>query len=117
MNRSKRVPRLTVALAGLAGILSWPGVVAGGPASAAVATWPTVDCRVSAHSPGTQVAVCDRTSTTTTTCSLIPLPAAPAGYLQRLATPRSQEWAAIDCPGPYPFGGVILMPDGGPAAS
>jgi len=117
MNRFQRLPRLAVALAGLAGMLSWPSLVlTGGPASAAAASRVTVDCRVSAQPSGAEVAVCDRTSTTTTTCSLIPLAAAPAGYLRRLPTPPGQRWAAIDCPGPYPFGGVTLMPDGHRAA-
>ncbi len=119
MNRFQRVPVFAVALAGLAAISGGHGLAApGGPAStvqpisATAAIWPTVDCRMSVQSSGTQAAVCDRTRGTTITCNLIPLPAAPAAYLRRLATPRSQRWVAIDCPGRYPFGGVALIPDG-----
>lgn len=107
MNHFRRVPRFAVALAVLGGLGS-----TGQPISAAAATWPSVDCRMSVQSSGIRVAVCDRTRSSTTTCSLIPLPAAPAAYLQRLPTSRGQRWAVIDCPGRYPFGGVTLIPDG-----
>lgn len=118
MNRLQRVPRFAVALAGLAAMAGGPGLaVTGGPGStgdrvtAAAATWPSVGCRVSVPSPGPRVAVCDHTRSTTTTCSLIPLPYAPAAYLRRLPMSHGQRWVALDCPGRYPFGGVALIPD------
>jgi hypothetical protein len=111
MSRFQRMARFAIVLAWLAGILGWQGlVVTGGPASAATAKWPSVDCHVSSHPSGTWVAICRRSSTSTTTCSLIPLPGTPAGYLRRWPAPHGQRWAAIDCPGRYPFGGVTLMP-------
>jgi hypothetical protein len=105
--------RFAVVLAGLTGILGWQGLmVMGDPASAATAKWPSVDCRLSAQPSGTWVAVCDRSSTSTITCSLIPLPGTPAGYLRRWPAPRGKRRSVIDCPGPNPFGGLTLMPDG-----
>jgi len=112
MSRLQRIARFAVVPAGLAGILGWQGLLVTGGQAAAAANWPSVDCRVSAQPSGTRVAVCDHSSTSTITCSLIPLPGTPAGYLRRWPAPQGQRWAVIDCPGPYPFGGLTLMPDG-----
>ena len=59
---------------------------------------------------GVRVAVCPSSSTSITVCSLIP------GYLRRWPASHGQQWATLDCPGPYSFGGLILMPDGHPPA-
>lgn len=118
MNRFQRVPRFAVALAGLAVLAGGHGLAVtgapgrpGDPVTAATAAWPSVGCRVSVQS-GARVAVCDRTRGSTVTCSLIPLPAAPSAYLRRLPIAPGLRWAALDCPGRYPFGGVALIPDG-----
>lgn len=111
MSHWQRTARVTVVLA-MAGMLGWPGLMmTSGPASAAAAGRPGVDCHLTSRSSGTWVAVCHRSSTSTTTCSLIPLPGTPAGYLRRRPAPHGHQWAVLDCPGPYPFGGVTLMPD------
>jgi len=112
------IRRLAAALAGLAAALLTFAAAAPaalteplppGPPSAP-ANWPRVDCRISSQPDGTWVAVCNTSSTSTTTCNLVPLPATPSGYLRQWPAPHGQQWAAIDCPGPYPFGGVTLMP-------
>ncbi len=113
MSRFQRMRRLAGVLAWLAGILAWQGlVVTGGPASAASAAWPSAGCRIASQLSGPPLAVCDTSSTSIVACSLIPLSGAPFGYLRRERTPHGEQWAAIDCPGPYPFGGVTLMPSG-----
>jgi hypothetical protein len=49
MSRFQRMARFAIVLAWLAGILGWQDlVVTGGPASAAAAKWPSVDCHVTA---------------------------------------------------------------------
>ena len=85
-------------------------VLPGWQASAVAATGRSVDCHISSRPSGRQVAVCDSSSTATITCGLIPLLAAPFRYPRRPPTPHGQRWAALDCPGPYPFGGVMPMP-------
>ena len=112
MSRFQRMRRFTGILAWLAGTLAWQGLaVTGEPASAAATAWPGVDCHISTQPSGIRVAVCDDGSTSRTACGLIPLSAAPVSYPRRLRAPHGERWAAIDCPGPYPFGGVALMPE------
>jgi hypothetical protein len=112
MSRIQRIRCLACA-AGVASLVGGIGdalVLAGWQASAVAATGRSVDCHISSQPSGSPVAVCESSSTTTTACGLIPLPAAPSRYPRRPPTPHGQQWAALDCPGPYPFGGVMLMP-------
>jgi hypothetical protein len=111
MSRLQRMRRLAGVLAWLAGILAWQSlVVTGGPASAASAAWLSAGCRIAPQLFGPPLAVCDTSSASIVACSLIPLSGAPFGSMRRERTPRGEQQAAMDCPGPYPFGGVILMP-------
>jgi hypothetical protein len=111
MSHWQRTARLTVILI-LAAMLGWPGLMmTADPASAAAARRPGVDCHITSRPSGAWVAVCHRTSSSTTTCGLIPLPRRPAGYLRRWPARFGHQWAVLDCPGPSPFGGVSLMPD------
>ena len=113
MRRFQRVARFAAVLAVLAGTLGWQGLLVGGPTSAAAATATTlrgVDCHLSSEPSGAWAAVCPSSSTSIIICSLIP------GYLRRWPAPHGRQWAVLDCPGPYPFGGLILMPDGHPPA-
>ena len=59
MSRFQRMARFAIVLAWLAGILGWQELmVTGGPASAAAAKWPSIDCHVSPRPSGTWVAIC-----------------------------------------------------------
>ena len=114
MSRIHRIRCLANA-AGVASLVGGIGValgliLPGWQASAVAATWRSVDCHISSQPSRLQVAVCDGSSTATITCGLVPLLAAPFRYPRRPPTPHGQQWAALDCPGPYPFGGVMLMP-------
>jgi hypothetical protein len=114
MSRIHRIRCLACA-AGVASLVGGIGValgliLPGWQASAVATTGRSADCHISSQPPRRPAAVCDSSSTATTTCGLIPLLAAPFRYPRRPPTPHGQQWAALDCPGPYHFGGVMLIP-------
>lgn len=83
------------------------------PASATAARSVSSGCHLAQRPSGAAVALCPTSDSSTVTCSLIPLSAAPLAYRPRPPAQAGQDWAAIDCPGRYPFGGVTLMPAAG----
>jgi len=101
MSRIQHTHCRVAVLAGIAGLLAFTASV--GQVSAAEAKWRGVECRLSARPSGARVAYCHRSNTVTVPCMVIRLPGSAVSYARR--------WAALECPGSYPFGGLILSRD------
>lgn len=117
MSRVQHICRVVAAAAsrnGLAVVIAVPPLLLSTtePTSATAAPTLSSGCHVSRQPFGTAVALCPTSHSSIVTCSLISLPVAPLGYRRRPPAQPGQEWAAIDCPGLYPFGGVTVIPDG-----